>query len=403
MVGGTGNDTFVVDNTGDTVTENANEGTDTVQTSISYTLGPNIENLTLTGASAINGTGNELNNVLVGNSAANVLIGGTGNDALNGGAGNDTYTYNLGDGLDQVTDPSGVDAVSFGAGISFDTVVARLTTAAGLTTAHLRLLDAGGDEQPDQGLDFALGPGGISPIEKFAFANGTIFSLSDLEIHTKVTNGTNQDDVIRTGRQDDVISTFKGKDRVFAGSGNDTVYGGDGGDTVYGEGGNDALYGGSGKDLLDGGYGDDLLEGGKGKDTLIGGPGNDTLRGGDDDDTLQGGAGNDVLETGEGEDTILFGRGDGHDSLVGRSNNHDDEIEFGPGIAIEHVWFQKTGNDLTVSVLDTHGPLIRSPSRIGTPTRRTMSKSSRRRMAMNWTRSASSNCARPWRPSRRRP
>ncbi|TLY41158.1 MAG: hypothetical protein E6K59_09815, partial [Nitrospirae bacterium] len=294
--------------------------------------------------------------VLNGRNGNDTLIGGTGNDTLNGGAGNDTYTYNLGDGLDQITDPSGADTVSFGAGISFDTVVARLTTAAGLTTAHLRLLDAGGDELPDQGLDFALGPGGLSPIEKFAFANGTIFSLSDLEIHTKVTNGTNQDDVIRMGRQDDVISTFKGKDRVFGGSGNDTVYGGDGGDTVYGEGGNDALYGGSGKDLLDGGYGDDQLEGGKGKDTLIGGPGNDTLRGGDGDDTLQGGAGNDVLETGEGEDTILLGRGDGHDSLIGRANNHDDEIEFGPGITIEHVWFQKTGNDLTVSVLDTHGP-----------------------------------------------
>ena len=175
-------------------------------------------------------------------------------------------------------------------------------------------------------------------------------------IQTKVTFGTNHDDVIRTGREDDVIYSLNGKDTVFAGSGNDTVYAGNGSDTVYGEGGNDTLYGGNGKDLLDGGYGDDLLVGGNGKDTLIGGWGNDTLRGGDGDDTLQGGPGNDVLDTGKGDDTILFGRGDGHDSLIGRENNQDDDIQFGPGIAIQHVWFTKSGNDLTVSVLDTHGP-----------------------------------------------
>ncbi len=91
MIGGTGNDTFVVDNIGDIVTENPNEGTDTVQSSISYTLGANVENLTLTGTAAINGTGNELNNVLVGNSARNVLSGGAGADTMIGGAGNDYY------------------------------------------------------------------------------------------------------------------------------------------------------------------------------------------------------------------------------------------------------------------------------------------------------------------------
>ena len=246
--------------------------------------------------------------------------------------------------------------MSFGAGISFDTVVARLTTAAGLTTAHLRLLDAGGCELPDQGLDIPLTADGASPIEKFAFANGAIFSLSDLEIQTVVTNGTKRDDVIRTGRNDDVINTFQGKDTVFAGTGNDTVYAGNGGDQVYGEGGNDALYGGNGKDLLDGGYGDDLLSGGNGKDTLVGGAGNDTLLGGDGEDTLEGGPGNDVLDTGDGEDTILFGRGDGHDTLVGRANNQGDEIEFGQGIAKEHVWFQRNGNDLVVSVLGQAGP-----------------------------------------------
>ncbi|NLW35941.1 MAG: hypothetical protein GXY80_10745, partial [Syntrophorhabdus aromaticivorans] len=113
-------DTYSVDNAGDVVTENAGEGTDTVQSSRTYTLGANVENLTLTGTSTINGTGNALDNVLTGNSANNtlsgadgndVLYGNAGNDTLNGGAGNDTYTFSLNGGNDTVTD-AGADSTT---------------------------------------------------------------------------------------------------------------------------------------------------------------------------------------------------------------------------------------------------------------------------------------------------
>ena len=96
MIGGLGNDTYTVDNTGDIVTENLNEGTDTVQASISYTLTDNVENLTLTGTANLNGTGNDLNNILTGNSGNNILTGNEGNDTLNGAAGIDTLTGGLG-------------------------------------------------------------------------------------------------------------------------------------------------------------------------------------------------------------------------------------------------------------------------------------------------------------------
>ena len=80
----------MVDNVGDVVTEVADEGTDTVRASVSRTLEDHVENLVLTGAGNINGTGNALNNQLTGNSGANILTGSLGNDTIEGGGGIDT-------------------------------------------------------------------------------------------------------------------------------------------------------------------------------------------------------------------------------------------------------------------------------------------------------------------------
>ncbi|MFN9113651.1 MAG: calcium-binding protein, partial [Bacteroidota bacterium] len=96
MQGGAGDDVYVVDATTDVVTEAVGEGTDRVEASVTFTLGANVENLTLTGTTAINGTGNALGNVLTGNSGNNVLTGGDGDDVLNGGLGADTLTGGAG-------------------------------------------------------------------------------------------------------------------------------------------------------------------------------------------------------------------------------------------------------------------------------------------------------------------
>jgi Ca2+-binding RTX toxin-like protein len=100
MVGGTGNDSYTVDSLLDVVTEASGEGTDHVNSSITLSLAlasyNNVENLTLTGSSNINGTGSSVANGITGNSGNNSLDGGAGNDSLFGGLGNDTLTGGLG-------------------------------------------------------------------------------------------------------------------------------------------------------------------------------------------------------------------------------------------------------------------------------------------------------------------
>jgi Ca2+-binding RTX toxin-like protein len=113
MAGGRGNDTYVVDNIGDVVTEKAGSGIDTVRSSVDYSLGAFVERLVLTGTGDIDGTGNNLENRLIGNSADNVLDGGRGRDTLSGGEGNDTFRLLSDDAADMVLDfTSGLDKLA---------------------------------------------------------------------------------------------------------------------------------------------------------------------------------------------------------------------------------------------------------------------------------------------------
>jgi len=130
MTGGLGDDTYVVDNAGDTVIEAADEGIDTVVSSVSYSLAPDVENLYLVGDENIDGYGNELGNQLFGNGGNNLLFGNEADDYLSGNGGNDTLDSDGGNdlldggaGTDTLIGGSGNDTYMFGTGYGTDTVV----------------------------------------------------------------------------------------------------------------------------------------------------------------------------------------------------------------------------------------------------------------------------------------
>lgn len=104
MLGGQGDDSYVVRGSADVVVEQANEGRDSVYAEVSYTLPTQVERLVLRGVAALSATGNELDNEIIGNAGDNVITGGKGNDYLHGGGGTNTFTFTAGDGGDIVHD-----------------------------------------------------------------------------------------------------------------------------------------------------------------------------------------------------------------------------------------------------------------------------------------------------------
>jgi Ca2+-binding RTX toxin-like protein len=181
MAGGGGNDIYIVDNTSDGVNEDPNDGIDTVQSSVSHTLNGNMENLLLTGGSAINGTGNGGANSITGNSANNVLAGLGGGDALDGGLGMDTASYAM--------SPAGV----------------TVNLASGITS--------GGDAQGD-----------------------TLFSIENLtgSAFADILTGNTGNNRIMGGGGSDILSGGAGADMLTSGAGNDSLTGGIGADQLTG-------------------------------------------------------------------------------------------------------------------------------------------------------------------------
>lgn len=197
--GGAGNDTYIIVRTSDTVKEATNSGIDTVQSYVSYTLGANLENLTLIGSSAIEGIGNSLNNTIIGNAANNSLLGGGGNDFLSGGAGNDGLSAYHSTGNNTLSGGDGNDYL--GAGLGQNTV-------------------DGGTGTDILGVDYSAATSGIS-INLAASPNGTITAGSSSVTFSSIEQlsiyGTGYDDTLISGNGNDIIGGNRGGNDFLSG------------------------------------------------------------------------------------------------------------------------------------------------------------------------------------------
>jgi Ca2+-binding RTX toxin-like protein len=309
MHGGAGNDIFYNVDGSDTVTENVGEGIDTVVARVgTLTLGANIENLDLRFLGTYSGTGNQLDNVLLGGFSSGTLSGLGGNDTLEGASGTDTLLGGAGD--DTLNGYAGDDLLDGGSGSDILT---------GDLGNDVYVVDSAADqvvENANGGTDTL-----VTSLDTYL---STYANLENLALSTGAGN--------IYGVGNDLANTITGNEGanlLIAGAGNDTVSGGAGNDQLFGEDGADTINGDAGIDYLAAGIGNDFLYGGGDADNLYGEDGDDWLDAGDSfhTDILTGGAGNDTL-----------------DGISGQANPDYDLLDGGSG---DDVYWVDTGDDLT--------------------------------------------------------
>jgi len=242
LIGGRGDDIYTVDNSRDRISERANQGIDTVRANLSWTLNSNVEKLELLGNQAIDGTGNQFDNVITGNDAANRLQGGAGLDGLIGRAGNDSLDG--GTGEDILLGGAGDD--TYIVDTLFDVVSEKLINSeaeflANSTEQQLRLLpDAGGTDLVQSTVDYIL-PQDVG-------FSGAVENLDLLGTGNLSGSGNGLNNVIRGNAGNNLLS---------GGAGDDTIDGSAGDDSIFADAGNDLITGGAGNDFLSGGLGSD--------------------------------------------------------------------------------------------------------------------------------------------------
>ena len=279
MTGGAGNDTYVVDKASDKTIELAGGGTDLAKASVTYTLAAEVENLTLTGTAAINGTGNGGANTILGNAAVNSLFGGGGNDILNAGAGADTMTGGTGDDT-YVVDDAGDKIVEAAAG-GVDLVQSSITYTLAAEVENLTLTGA------------AAIDGAGNALANSILGNGAANGLSGGDGNDTLDGGTGADTMTGgAGNDTYVVDNALDKTVEIAGGGIDLVKSSitytlaaevenltlTGAAAINGTGNAlaNAIVGNAAVNSLSGGEGNDTLDGGAGADTMTGGAGNDT-------------------------------------------------------------------------------------------------------------------------------
>ena len=314
LIGGLGNDTYIVDNTGDVVTELLSAGTDTIESSVTYTLSANVENLALTGSGNINGRGNELANILIGNAGANVLTGGLGND---------TYIISSGDSIVEALN-GGIDLVQSDISHTLAANVENLTLTGSVNiegtgnelaniitgNASNNILDGG------QGIDVLKGGAG-NDTYKVDLTTANLFQDTVTE---NLNEGT--DTLILRGGNTTLVTVSS----LTLGANLENL-------DASGTGSSKLNLTGNGLDnILTGNNAANILDGGIGTDTLIGGLGNDCY----------------IFSRGCGSDTVRE-----NDTTLG---NRDITL-FSTGIATNQIWMRHVGDDLEVSIIGTSDKL----------------------------------------------
>ena len=416
MSGGAGDDTYVVDNAADATIETASAGTDTVQASLSWSLAANIEKLILTGAAAINGTGNALDNVLTGNGANNTLTGGAGNDTLDGGLGNDTMLG--GAGNDTYVVNAATDVVTEITGEGTDTVLSAVTWTLGSNVENLTLTGAASVNATGNTLTNVLtgnsganvlngGTGADTMIGGAGNDNYVVDNTADLvtelanegvdSVTSSVTYtlGGNVENLTLTGTTaingvgnalDNVLTGNSANNMLSGGAGNDTLDGGLGNDTMVGGAGNDTYFVNVSTDVVTelANEGMDTVvsavawtlasnlenltltgsaavngTGNVGANALSGNAGANTLAGAEGNDTYNGGAGNDkLIDTSlTSNDTYLWGAGSGIDTVTD-SGGALDHVDIFAGITKAQLKFVKNANNLELSVIGGADKLV---------------------------------------------
>jgi Ca2+-binding RTX toxin-like protein len=222
MSGGAGNDTYIVEDSSDKVIEAATAGTDTVVSSVDYTLGLNLENLTLVGTGAINATGNSAANLIEGNIAANILNGGLGIDTMKGGLGNDTYI------VDSVSDLVIEDSALI---TEIDTVHSSVSYSLNANLENIKLLGTAAINGTGNVLNnYLLGNTGINTLSDTLGGNDIYQGLVGADTLTDtVATGNN---VFDGGKDNDIITGGAGRDLFIGGLGVDTITTGTGYDVI---------------------------------------------------------------------------------------------------------------------------------------------------------------------------
>ena len=258
MIGGTGNDTYAVDNAGDVVDETGGDGTDLVQSAVTFSLSDavhaigGIENLTLTLTGNINGTGTALANVITGNGGNNTLAGLGGADTLIGGAGIDTASY--------AASSAGVDvSLITGAGYNGDAEGDSLAGFENLTGSAFNDTLAG-----DAGNNLLIGGAGIDTASYQSATAGVTVSLviavaqntlgAGIDTLATLENliGSAYGDTLTGSSLANVLTGLGGNDSLNGGTGADTMRGGTGSDTYFVDSAGDVVdeTGGNGTDLV---------------------------------------------------------------------------------------------------------------------------------------------------------